>query len=154
MNNRSENVKKINKYIIISIVVFTFLVIVMFYRLTYLGSINNISATYDYYTGVLPAVLIGFAGIDIIFYLIYLRDKLSYNSVRHNLAMWIYILFIFSFFAFILPLFTSSIDTNRPQIIPQSMLMINLITIGIPAILSISIPVYLLVTSHRFQVHI
>lgn len=154
MNNNTENVKKISNYIIISIVVLTFLFIIMFYRLAYLGSIGNIiSAKYDFYTGILPLAIIGFVGIDIIFYLEYLRDKLSYNSVRHNLAMWVYLLFIFLFFSLILPLLLPSTG-NRPQIISHSMLMINLITIGIPAVFSFSIPIYLLVTIHRFPRHI
>ncbi len=95
MNNNTKNVKKISNYIIISIVVLTFLFIIMFYRLAYLGSIGNIiSAKYNFYTGIFPVAIIGFVGIDIIFYLEYLRDKLSHNSVRHNLV------FFFNFTSF------------------------------------------------------
>jgi hypothetical protein len=143
--NRSENIKKINNYLRIFAIIWVFMISIVSYRLLYLGSIGNIiSFSYNYYTGILPAILVALAALDIFFYLDYLKSKITHKHMKSNLALWILLVVMLSLYVFILPFFPPNIEPNIFKIFSYPMIFI--ITI-IPFIVSLAIPIYLLVNS-------
>lgn len=127
------------------------MIIIVSYRLLYLGSIGNIiSFSYNYYTGILPAILVALAGLDIIYYSYYLKSKITNKHIKSALASWIFLVVMLSLYVFILPFFPPNVEPNIFKMF-SSYPMIFIITI-IPFVFSLSIPVYLLVNSRsRFR---
>ncbi len=89
MENNSHELRKINVYTALTAVAFLFLIFMVISRLSYLSSQSQIvSYDYNFYTGILPAFLVMYFGIDSIFYLLYRRIRVKMGSYRKVLLSW------------------------------------------------------------------
>ncbi len=89
MENNSHELRKINVYTALTAVAFLFLIFLVLSRLSYLSSQSQIvSYDYNFYTGILPAFLVMYFGIDSIFYLLYRRIRVKMGSYRKVLLSW------------------------------------------------------------------
>lgn len=89
MKNISNEMRKINIYTTVTVVVFIFLIVIVFSRLLYLNSKSQmISYNYNFYTGIMPAFLVMYFGVDSIFYLLYRRIKAKKGHYRKVLLSW------------------------------------------------------------------
>lgn len=89
MENNTHELRKINVYTALTAVAFLFLIFMVLSRLSYLSSQSQIvSYDYNFYTGILPAFLVMYFGIDSIFYLLYRRIRVKMGSYRKVLLSW------------------------------------------------------------------
>ena len=89
MENNTHELRKINIYTALTAVTFLFLIFIVLSRLSYLSSQSQIvSYNYNFYTGILPAFLVMYFGIDSIFYLLYRRIRVKMGSYRKVLLSW------------------------------------------------------------------
>ncbi|MHB8359125.1 MAG: hypothetical protein ACYDCP_06480 [Thermoplasmataceae archaeon] len=133
MENNSHELRKINVYTALTAVAFLFLIFMVLSRLSYLSSQSQIvSYDYNFYTGILPAFLVMYFGIDSIFYLLYRRIRVKMGSYRKVLLSWAILCSI--------PLL--SILFGQSSVLYSDLLLYVTVAI-VPFLVSLSMPVVL-----------
>ncbi len=133
MENNSHELRKINVYTALTAVAFLFLIFLVLSRLSYLSSQSQIvSYDYNFYTGILPAFLVMYFGIDSIFYLLYRRIRVKMGSYRKVLLSWAMVCSI--------PLL--SILFGQSSVLYSDLLLYVTVAI-VPFLVSLSMPVVL-----------
>lgn len=133
MENNSHELRKINVYTALTAVAFLFLIFMVLSRLSYLSSQSQIvSYDYNFYTGILPAFLVMYFGIDSIFYLLYRRIRVKMGSYRKVLLSWAMVCSI--------PLL--SILFGQSSVLYSDLLLYVTVAI-VPFLVSLSMPVVL-----------
>ncbi len=133
MENNSHELRKINVYTALTAVAFLFLIFMVISRLSYLSSQSQIvSYDYNFYTGILPAFLVMYFGIDSIFYLLYRRIRVKMGSYRKVLLSWAMVCSI--------PLL--SILFGQSSVLYSDLLLYVTVAI-VPFLVSLSMPVVL-----------
>ena len=133
MENNTHELRKINVYTALTAVAFLFLIFLVLSRLSYLSSQSQIvSYDYNFYTGILPAFLVMYFGIDSIFYLLYRRIRVKMGSYRKVLLSWAMVCSI--------PLL--SILFGQSSVLYSDLLLYVTVAI-VPFLVSLSMPVVL-----------
>ena len=120
-------------YTALTAVTFLFLIFMILSRLSYLSSQSQvISYDYNFYTGILPAFLVMYFGVDSIFYLLYRRIRVKMGPHRKVLLSWAMICSI--------PLL--SILFGQSSVLSSDLLLYVIAAI-VPFLVSLSMPVIL-----------
>lgn len=133
MINNSSELRKLNIYTALIAVAFLILIFVILGRLSYLSSQSQVvSYDYNFYTGILPAFLVMYSGVDAVFYLLYCRVKVKKGPYKKVLLSWAMIC--------VIPLFSIVFGQS---LVSNSDLLLYITATIVPFLVSLSMPVIL-----------
>lgn len=130
-----RSTKQLRIYFAAFLALFAVLIFFTFQRLFYLNAQSaHITVLYNYLTGILPATLVEYFGLDMLFFLTYVKERGNGKNIRKLLSAWMVLTMLP--LSFTLPAVWNSMEEN---------MLIYAAGTFIPLIVSLIIPVYLMI---------
>ena len=146
IQNNKIKVLKIHSRLGIYKMIIFILAAIMIYRIISIApETNKISSSYNFYTVILPSVLIIYSGLDLLFYSMYVRSNSLYMGSKIINKNSLFILIIWIMVVFLVILVNYSYYSVPVLELPKVIFYIQII----PIIISLLLPIYLLYRDMR-----